>query len=78
MDPVTLNTLLMTNPFVPLRLTLTTGETIDISDPNAVFITTLGVHIYGLKRAGERLVDWDRIVSLRHIVKVEKQEPSTV
>jgi len=74
MDPVTLNTLLMTNPFVPLRLTLTTGETVDIVDPTPVFIGQFTVHIFGIKRAGDHIADWDRLVSLRHIVKIEKIE----
>ena len=48
----TLNSLLKRDPFVPLRLTLTTGETVDITDPVPVFIENLAVHIFGVRRAG--------------------------
>ena len=76
MNPETLNSLLKTEPFVPLRLTLSTGEVVDIPDPTPVFIANLAVHIFGIKRAGEHLADWARIVSLRHIVKIEQMEAS--
>jgi hypothetical protein len=76
MNPESLNTLLKRDPFVPLRLTLTTGETIDIIDPVPVFIENLAVHIFGIKRAGEHLADWSRLISLRHIVKIEQMEAS--
>lgn len=74
MNPETLNTLLKRDPFVPLRLTLTTGETVEIADPVPVFIENLAVHIFGVKRAGEHLADWSRLISLRHIVKIEQVE----
>ena len=74
MNPETLNSLLKREPFVPLRLTLTTGETVDIGDPVTVFIENLAVHIFGVKRAGEHLADWSRLISQRHIVKIEQVE----
>jgi hypothetical protein len=76
MTPETLNSLLKRDPFIPLRLTLTTGETVDITDPVPVFIEKLAVHVFGVKRAGEHLADWSRLVSLRHIVKIEQMESS--
>jgi hypothetical protein len=76
MNPETLNSLLKRDPFVPLRLTLTTGETVNIPEPTPVFIENLAVHIFGIKRAGEHLADWSRIISLRHIVKIEQMEAS--
>jgi hypothetical protein len=76
MNPETLNSLLKRDPFVPLRLTLTTGETVNITDPVPVFIENLAVHIFGIQRAGEHLADWSRIISLRHIVKIEQMEAS--
>jgi len=78
MNPETLNSLLIQEPFVPLRLTLTTGETLDLPFPDGVFIGQHSVHIFGVKRAGEHIADWDRIISLRHIVKVEKIETAPV
>ncbi|HUO06842.1 MAG TPA: hypothetical protein VM008_00790 [Phycisphaerae bacterium] len=74
MNPETLNSLLKRDPFVPLRLTLTTGETVEIADPVPVFIENLAVHIFGVKRAGEHLADWSRLISLRHVVKIEQVE----
>ena len=77
MNPETLNSLLKRDPFVPLRLTLTTGETVEIDNPVPVFIENLAVHIFGVKRAGEHLADWSRLISLRHIVKIEQVEGAT-
>lgn len=74
MNPETLNSLLKQEPFIPLRLTLTTGEMIDITDPVPVFIAHLAVHIFGVKRAGEHVAEWAKLVSLRHIVKIEQME----
>jgi hypothetical protein len=75
-SPETLNSLLKQDPYLPLRLTLTTGETINIPDPTPVFIANLAVHIFGIQRAGEHLADWAKIISLRHIVKIEQVETS--
>ncbi|HVS73651.1 MAG TPA: hypothetical protein VHQ47_20685 [Phycisphaerae bacterium] len=76
MNPETLNSLLKREPFIPLRLTLTTGETLDIADPTPVFIENLAVHIFGVKRAGDHLAEWARIISLRHIVKIDQMAAS--
>ena len=76
MNPETLNSLLKQEPFVPLRLTLTTGEVVDITDPVPVFIANLAVHIFGVKRAGDHLAEWTRLISLRHIVKIEQTQAS--
>jgi hypothetical protein len=76
MNPEALNNLLKRDPFIPLRLTLTTGETVDILDPVPVFIENLGIHIFGTKRKGEHIADWYRLISVRHIVKVEQVEKS--
>ena len=77
MNPEALLQQLKRYPFVPLRLTLTTGETVDIIDPGAVFLENLAVHIFGVKRRGEHLADWFRLVSLRRIVKIEPAESTT-
>jgi hypothetical protein len=71
MNPEAILQPLKRDPFVPLRLTLTTGETVDITHPGAVFLENLAVHIFGVKRKGDHIADWFRLVSLRHIVKVE-------
>jgi hypothetical protein len=71
MNPQALNEELSREPFVPLRLTLATGETVDIRDPGAAFIHQLAVYVFGVRRRGDHLADWSRLVSLRHIVKIE-------
>ncbi len=71
MNPETFNSLLKREPFVPLRLTLTTGQTVDIADPVPLFIENLAVPIFGVQRAGEHLADWSRLISLRHSAKIE-------
>ena len=76
MNPEAVNTLLEAEPFVPLRFILTTAETIDITDPTPVFIAGLAVHLFGPKRAGSHLADLYRLVSLRHIVKIELLQAS--
>jgi len=75
MNPEAVNSLLSATPFVPFRLTLTTGETMDVRDPSPVFISNLSIHMFGIKRQGEHLADWFRLISLRHVVKIEALEP---
>ena len=57
MDPPAIETLLTSDPFVPPRLTLTTGETVDITDPSTVFLKNLALHIFGVKRRGSHIAD---------------------
>jgi hypothetical protein len=76
MNPESINTLLTAEPFLPLRLTLTTGEIVEISDPTPVYISGLAIHIFGTKRAGDHIADSYRLISLRHIVKIEQMEAS--
>ena len=74
MTPDAMNSLLSADPFVPFRLTLTTGETVDIRDPNPVYIANLSIHFFELKRIGEHMADRFRLISLRHVVKIEQLE----
>jgi len=71
-NPEALNDHLKRDPFVPLRLTLTTGETVDIFDPLPVYINQLCVNIFGVKRRGDHMADSQQMISLRHIVKIEQ------
>ena len=72
MNPEALNEDLSREPFIPLRLTLTTGETIDIRDPGGTFINHLALYIFEVRRGGDHIVDRSRLISLRHIVQVEQ------
>lgn len=47
----------------------------DVRDPSPVFISNLSIHMFGIKRQGEHLADWFRLISLRHVVKIEALEP---
>lgn len=72
MNPEALNQDLVREPFVPLRLTLTTGEKLEIADPGTVFINNLALYVFGVRRQGDRIADQSRLISLRHIVQVEQ------
>jgi hypothetical protein len=76
MNPETLNEQLSREPFTPLRLTLTTGETVDITDPGAAFIAHLALQVFGVRKRGQHIADWSKLISLRHIVKIEPIEPA--
>ena len=76
MNPEALNDQLKREPYIPLRLTLTTGEAVNIMDSVPVYINQLCVNIFGVKRRGDHIADSQRIISLRHIVKIEQIEMS--
>ncbi|MEX0777552.1 MAG: hypothetical protein WD042_17745 [Phycisphaeraceae bacterium] len=66
----------MANPFVPLRLTLTTGESVDIFDPGSVFIRFKSVYIFTINRSGSHIADDSRMISLNHIAQIEHLQPN--
>lgn len=72
MDPRTLDEELSREPFVPLRLTLSTGEKVEITDPGAAFIQNLTLFLYRVRRRGSRVADDSRSIALRHIVQIER------
>ena len=76
MNPETLAQELLREPFIPLRLHLSNGATLDIENPGLCFIARLALYAF---RPGKRhtLVAEDvQVVSLRHIVSVETIEPA--
>ena len=76
MNQQSMSDLLSADPFRPFRLTLTTGETIDVTDPGPVFVMPFAMHLFGINRRGSHLAEWSKMISLRHIVKVEQLEAS--
>ena len=71
MRPEELKDLISQRPFVPLRLHITGGETVDITHPDAAIVTKSMVYIgQGVGKSGvaERAARY----SLIHVVKVEE------
>lgn len=59
-------------PFSPLRLRLTHGRTIDIRNPGLAFIAKLSLYVFCVDRPHTALAEDSHVISLRHIVSVEK------
>ncbi len=64
-------------PFVPLRLHLTDGSSIDVQNPGLAFIARLALYVARTDRPHSRIVDDFRLISLRHIVRLELLEPAS-
>jgi len=64
------------DPFVPIRLHLSDGNSIDIQNPGLAFIARLAVYVARTDRPHSRIMDDFRLVSLNHIVSVELLEPA--
>lgn len=76
MNPEALASELGRNPFVPLRLYLSDGRTVEICNPDEAMISNLSVYIFKVRRDSRFLADDTRLVSLRHIVSVEQIHPA--
>ena len=72
MSPEQLDNELTREPYVPLRLYLTNGESVDILNPGLAFIDHYALHVYCVDRPNSRLVDDHDLISLHHIVRVEQ------
>lgn len=72
MNPEALANELDREPFVPLRLNLTDGSTVDIYNPAMAFINHLAVYVAMDPRARSRLFGDMKLISLRHIVSVDQ------
>lgn len=70
MNPETLAAELDRDPFIPLRVHLADGRTLDIGNPGLCFIARLALYAF---RATPRhsLAEDVEVISLRHIVSVE-------
>lgn len=63
-------------PFIPLRLHLDDGRTIDIENPGLALIAKLALYVARTDRPHSRIMDDFRLISLAHIVSVELLEPA--
>jgi hypothetical protein len=74
MSPELVDRELNRNPFLPVRLHLSDGTTVDIRDPELAFIVRGALYVVTTGRVGSRIVDDIRLISLRHIVRLEAIE----
>jgi len=70
MNPETLAQELNREPFIPLRLRLSDGRTLDINNPGLCFIARLALYAFRAKPHDAFAEDVE-IISLRYIVSVE-------
>lgn len=73
-----LNDELAREPFVPLRLHLSNGESFDIQNPGLVWVTRHSVFIARSPlKPGARAIEGYELVSLVHIVRLERLEDAS-
>ncbi len=58
-------------PFIPLRLNLSDGRTVDILNPGLCHIARLAVYVFRVGRPHAALAEDVNVSSLRHIVSLE-------
>jgi hypothetical protein len=76
MMPEAIDRELSREPFVPVRLHLTDGATFDITNPGLAFIAHGALYVARTDRPHSRIMDDCRLISLRHIVRLELLEAS--
>ena len=76
MLPEAIDRELTREPFIPVRLHLSDGTALDVSNPRLTFIAHGALYIARTDRPHSRIMDDCQLVSLRHIVRVELLEPS--
>lgn len=74
MNPETLAQELNRDPFIPLRLRLSDGRTLDIKNPGLCFIARLALYAFRAK-PHDALAEGVEVISLRHIVSLETVAP---
>jgi hypothetical protein len=74
-NPETLAHKLNREPFLPLRLRLSDGRTLEILNPGLCFIAKLALYLFRAK-PHDALAEDVMVVSLRHIVSVETMAPA--
>ena len=62
--------LLDRRPFVPIRLHISSGQTVDIRHPEMAVVTRSLVFV-GVTDSGERVADYGIFYNLLHVVKIE-------
>jgi hypothetical protein len=76
MNPETLASELDREPFIPLRLHLSDGRTIELLNPGLCYIARLALYVFRVAQQHSALAEEVQIVSLRHIASVETlQQP---
>jgi hypothetical protein len=75
MNPESLAQELNREPFIPLRIHLADGRSIDIRNPGLCFIARLTLYIFAAK-PHDALAEDVQVISLRGIVSVETLAPS--
>lgn len=75
MNPDVLAAELNRDPFIPLRIHLAGGRTLEISNPGLCFIARLGLYAFRAK-PNDALAEDVQVISLRHIVSVETVSPA--
>ncbi len=63
-------------PFKPLRLNLSDGRKVDITNPGTAFISRQSLYVFHTKRVGSARADDSMLISLRHIVSIDQLEPA--
>lgn len=58
-------------PFVPIRLHLSDGDSVEIHNPGLAFIARMALYVARTDRPHSRIMDDFRLISLRHIVSIE-------
>lgn len=74
MNPESLAHELERDPFVPLRLHLSDGPTLEINNPGLCYIARLALYVFRVKRDHPSLADDMHVISLRHIDSIETLE----
>ncbi len=72
MLPTALDHELTRTPFVPVRLYLSDGRSYLITNPDLCWIERGAVYVARTDRPNSRIMDDVDLISLRHIVRVEK------
>lgn len=72
MNPNQFSELLAREPFVPLRLHLSTGEIVEIPDPGCAWIQGATLQVFTIKPGRSHIVENNRYIPLRNIAQVEQ------
>jgi hypothetical protein len=75
MNPESLSRELDREPFVPLRIHLADGRSVEIRNPGLCFIARLSLYVFAAK-PHKSLAEDVQLISLRGIVSVETIAPS--
>jgi hypothetical protein len=74
MNPVALAAELDREPFIPLRLHLADGRTLDVNHPGLCHIAHLALYLFRVKKPASVLAQDVEMIALRNIVSVETGE----